>query len=69
MRTPERDVVFGFAVNEYVTVPEPVPLAPLVIDIHDTALEAVQLHPAAVVTVTVPVPAAPVTDVAVGETV
>lgn len=67
--TPERDWVFGFAVNEYVTVPEPVPLAPLVIDIHDTALEAVQLHPAVVVTVTVPVPAAPVTEAAVGETV
>jgi hypothetical protein len=52
-----------------VTVPDPVPLAPLVIDIQDTELDAVQLQPAAVVTPTVAVPAAPVTDAAVGDTV
>ena len=57
------------AVNEYVTVPDPVPLAPFVIDIHDTALDAVQLQLAVVVTVTVAEPPAPVTDGAVGETV
>jgi hypothetical protein len=41
----------------------------LVIDIHETALEAVQLQPAAEVTVTVPVPAVAATDGVGGVTV
>jgi hypothetical protein len=55
--TPERDCVVGLATNEYETGPVPVPFAPDVIDIHETALEAVQAQPAAEVTVTEPVPA------------
>jgi hypothetical protein len=51
-----------------VTGPDPDPVAPLVIDIHETALDAVQLQPLAVVTFTVPVPADPVTDAVVGDT-
>jgi hypothetical protein len=34
------------------TVPLPLPLAPLVTVIHDEALDAVQLHPASLVTLT-----------------
>lgn len=45
-----RDVVFGVAVN--VTVPLPVPLAPLVSVSHAVLLAAVQAQPAVVVTVT-----------------
>jgi hypothetical protein len=51
--TPERDCVVGLEATEYDTVPEPVPLAPLVIDIQETALDAVHVQPAAVVTETV----------------
>ena len=50
------------------TGPEPVPVAPFVIVIHETALDAVQLQPLAVDTLTVPVPADPVTDAVVGDT-
>ena len=53
--TPERDCVFGFAATEYDTLPEPDPLAPVVIDIQETALVAVHAQPAADVTDTVPV--------------
>jgi hypothetical protein len=51
-----------------VTVPEPLPVSPLLIDIQNADVDAVQLHPAAVVTDTVPVPAAEVTVVFVGVT-
>jgi hypothetical protein len=57
------------AATEYETVPEPVPLAPLVIDIHDTALVAVHVQPAAVVTVTLPDPPAFEALPLVGDTV
>jgi hypothetical protein len=48
-------------------VPLPLPLAPLVIVIHDAPLDAVQLHPVATVTATVPVDAVAPTDALVGE--
>jgi hypothetical protein len=67
--TPARDWVVGFAVNEYVTLPGPEPLAPAVIAIQETELDAVQAHPAGVVTPTVPVPALVDTDAVVGATV
>ena len=69
VRTPERDCVVEFAATEYDTVPEPVPLAPLVIDIQDTALVAVHVQPAAVVTETLPVPPAVAALAVVGFTV
>jgi hypothetical protein len=61
--------VFGFAANEYVTLPLPEPFAPFVMVIHETELEAVHAHPEADVTVTVPVPAAAGADALVGLTV
>jgi hypothetical protein len=67
--TPERDWVVGLASTEYDTLPEPDPLAPLVIDIQDTALVAVHAQPATEVTDTVPVPAAAVALALVGVTV
>ena len=67
--TPERDCVVALASTEYATVPDPVPLAPLVIDIHATALVAFQVQPACVVTDTVPVPPALVALAVVGFTV
>lgn len=69
MSTPARDWVVGFAVNEYVTLPGPEPLAPAVIDIQETELDAVQAHAAGVVTPTVPVPAPDDTEAVVGDTV
>ena len=48
--------VVGFAVAANITVPPPVPLAPLLIDAHDTLLAAVHAHPAPVVTVMRPLP-------------
>ena len=39
-----------------VTVPAPLPLAPDVMVIHGALLDAVQAHPAAALTLTVPVP-------------
>jgi hypothetical protein len=50
------------------TVPELVPFEPLVMVIHGTALDADQLQPLAVVTVTAPVPAAAVAAATVGAT-
>ena len=67
--TPERDCVVELASTEYDTVPEPEPLAPLVIDIQDTALVAFHVQPAAVVTDTLPVPPAVVALAVVGFTV
>ena len=58
-----------FAATEYETVPDPVPLAPDVIDIQDTALVAVHVQPAAVVTETLPVPPAVAALAVVGFTV
>lgn len=65
----ERDcvVVLDAAVNP--TLPEPFPVAPLVIVTHDAPLDAVQLHPAIVVTVTVPLPPLAASEVPVGEIV
>jgi hypothetical protein len=60
-------VVFNAAVN--LTLPEPLPVAPLVIVTHEAPLVAVQLHPAVVVTVTVPLPPDPASDWLVGEMV
>jgi hypothetical protein len=59
--------VFAAALIE--TPPLPVPLAPAVIDNHDTLLVAVHVHPAVAVTVTGPVaPPPPPTDRVVGVT-
>ena len=51
------------------TVPLPVPVLPEVIVIHGELLLAVQVHPAEVVTVTLPVPPAAFTFKSVGVTV
>ena len=59
----------ALASTEYETVPDPVPLAPLVIDIQATALDAVQVQPVRVVTATLPVPPALVALAVVGFTV
>lgn len=50
-------------------MPFPVPVAPPVIVIHDTMLDAVRVHPGAAVTVSVPVPAPPPTEALRGEMV
>lgn len=50
-------------------MPGPVPLAPAVIDIHETELDAVQEHAPGVVTPTVPVPAVAGTEAVAGVTV
>jgi len=60
-------VVLDAAVNP--TLPEPEPLAPLVIVTQEALLVAVQLHPVAVVTITVPLPPAAGSDWLVGEIV
>jgi len=60
-------VVFDAAVNP--TLPEPEPLAPLVTVTQEALLVAVQLHPVAVVTITVPLPPAAGIDWLVGEIV
>jgi hypothetical protein len=56
---PVRLVVAVFAATVRATVPLPLPLAPALIVIHEAPLAAVQPHPAAAVTVTVVLPAAP----------
>ena len=53
---PLRDSVAGFAGTEYVTVPGPLPLPPLVSVIHDPVTAAVHAQPAATATATLPVP-------------
>ena len=53
--------------TEYVTVPEPVPLAPDVMVIQLTLLTAVQLHAPDTVTFTVPVPPLLLNDLRVGD--
>jgi hypothetical protein len=57
------------AANEYVTVPLPEPVAPLLMVIHDTELDAVHAQPDADVTVTVPLPEPAGADADVGLTV
>jgi hypothetical protein len=52
-------VVFDATVNP--TFPDPVPLAPDVIEIHNALLAAVHAHPAGIVTATVPLPPLPPT--------
>jgi hypothetical protein len=47
-------------------VPLPLPLAPLVMVIHDAALAAVQAHPVAAVVATEPVAATAPSETAVG---
>ena len=59
------DVELDAAVN--VTLPEPLPVAPLEIVTHDAPLVAVQVQPAVVVTVTVPLPPPGANDWLVGE--
>jgi len=64
---PTRLVELGLATNVNATVPLPLPLAPLVIVIHDAAVLAVHAQPVAVVTaIDVPVPAVAGTDWLVG---
>jgi len=57
-----RAIVPVLAAAVYATVPDPVPLAPLVMVAHVAALAAVQLQPAVVVTSTVPLPPAAGSD-------
>jgi hypothetical protein len=52
---PVRDNADVFAPTPYVTVPSPVPFAPLVTDSHAVFVVAVHVQPALAVTVTVPV--------------
>jgi hypothetical protein len=60
VNVPERAAaVFAAALID--TVPLPFPLAPAVIDSHDTLLVAVHVQPAAAVTVTGPVAPPPAT--------
>jgi len=59
---PLRLVVFGLAAKSKPTVPLPLPLAPLVIVIHDVAVLAVHAQPVATVTPTVADPASDATD-------
>jgi hypothetical protein len=48
-----------FAATEYATVPDPEPLPPDVMVIHEAELDAVHAHPLVVVTLTVPVNVCP----------
>jgi len=52
---PVRDTAEVFAPTPYVTVPSPVPFAPLVTDSHAVLVVAVHVHPALAVTATDPV--------------
>jgi hypothetical protein len=64
---PDRLVVAVFAATLNETLPGPVPLAPLVTEIHEALLAAVQAQLAPAVTVLLPVPAAAVNAWLVGE--
>ena len=64
---PVRDDAVGFAATPYPTVPLPSPVPPEVIVIHESAVAAVQLQPAAAETTTAPVPPFDGTDWLVGE--
>ena len=63
---PVHGLVLVLAATEYATVPDPLPLAPEVIVIQETPLDAVHAQPERVVTDTVPADAAADTDVALG---
>jgi hypothetical protein len=58
---PVRELVVVFAATVYPTFPEPVPLAPDVIEIQSALLAALHAHPDGIVTATVPLPPAPAT--------
>ena len=64
---PVRWDAVGLAAMEYDTVPLPLPAAPAVIVIQETALVADHVQPEMPVTATVPVDAVPLTDTLVGE--
>ena len=64
---PVRDVVAEFAATLNVTVPLPDPLAPPVIVIQLSLVDAVHAHPAPLVTVNDPVPPPAATDSETGE--
>ena len=64
---PVRDVVVVLAATLNATVPVPEPLAPLVIVIQPTLLEAVHAQPPGLVTVNEPVPPPATTDSETGE--
>jgi hypothetical protein len=64
---PDRLVVAVFAATLNETLPGPVPLAPLVTEIHEALLAAVHAQLAPAVTVLLPVPAAAVKAWLVGE--
>jgi hypothetical protein len=65
----DRDCVVGLDAAVNPTLPEPLPVAPLVIVTHEAPLAALQLHPAIAVTVTVPLPPLAASEVLVGEIV
>ena len=69
VRVALRDCVLVLAAAVNPTLPEPLPLAPLVIVTQDAPLVAVQLHPLLVVTVTVLLPPVAVKERLVGEIV
>jgi hypothetical protein len=66
---PVRLVVPAFAATVNVTVPDPVPAAPVLTVIHAALLTAVQVHPVPALTVLLPLPPAAETDCDVGEMV
>jgi hypothetical protein len=58
---PVRELVVVFESTVYPTFPDPVPLAPDVIEIHSALLTALHAQPAGIVTATAPLPPAPAT--------
>jgi hypothetical protein len=69
VRVPVRLVEPALAATVNVTVPEPVPAAPVLTVIHAALLTAVQVHPVPAVTVLLPLPPAATIDCDVGEMV
>jgi hypothetical protein len=63
---PERELVLVLLETEYPTPPLPEPLAPEVMPIHGALLVAVQLQPAGILTVILPLPPAAGIDPDVG---
>ena len=66
---PVREAVEVFAATLYRTWPFALPVAPVVTVIHGTPLDAVQLHPVALVTATAPVAASASSEAFTGEIV
>jgi hypothetical protein len=64
---PVLGAVVRFAVTEYATEPLPLPLEPLVTEIHEADGDAVHAHPPGDVTDTDPVVAAAPTEAPAGE--